>query len=111
MGRIPMDICPAGLKFAIFQQDKTSVMNEETAMATIDLWSEAPKNRYAAERMGRATSSADRIDAHSGRRRVNAMLAGLFVAINLAVLGALAPSVGNTVTALLTLPNLSAPSN
>ncbi len=73
------------------------------------IWSDTPKNRHAAERMGATYNSAETRDAFAGRRRTTVMLATVFLLINLAALAALTPVVVDTVTAITALPDLSAP--
>lgn len=76
---------------------------------TATVWSDTPKNRYAAERMGRPFAPAETTDAFAGRRRTTALLAGLFLLLNVAALAALAPSVISAVGSAITLPDLGAP--
>ena len=78
-------------------------------MTASAFWSDTPKNRHAAERMGTALPSSDTRDAHSVRRRTTVLLAGLFLLANVLMLGAMLPSVIDTVTAIVTLPDLAAP--
>lgn len=77
-------------------------------MTASTLWSDAPKNRHAAERSGIAMSATTR-DAHAVRRQSTVLAAGLFLVVNLALLASLAPAAIDTVTAAVTLTDLHAP--
>lgn len=77
-------------------------------MTASTLWSDAPKNRHAAERSGNAVSATPR-DAHAVRRQSTALAAGLFLVVNLAVLASLAPAAINTLASAVTLTDLHAP--
>lgn len=76
---------------------------------TATFWHDQPKNRYAAERAGLVLPSEHPRDAHAVRRRTTALLAGVFLAVNVALLAALAPAVMQSVGAAVTLPQLAAP--
>ena len=78
-------------------------------MTASTVWSDAPRNRYAAERKGMAFTPSDTRDAHSARRLTTVLVASIFLAVNLAALGVLMPSVIDTVSSVLTLPDLGAP--
>ncbi len=76
---------------------------------TASVWTDTPKNRYAAARGRSALPATDRPDASALRRRAGLLLAGVFLAVNLATLAALAPAAIPAAGAALSLPDLSAP--
>lgn len=77
-------------------------------MTASTLWSDAPKNRYAAERSGSAAHRAAP-DAHAARRQTTALAAGIFLAVNVVILAALTPTVIDTVSSIVTLTDIGAP--
>ena len=78
---------------------------------TATLWSTAPQNRYAAERMGIAHAPSQTRDAFALRRRTTVVLASLFLVLNIAALALLTPVVIETVTSVVSLPDLAPPTN
>ncbi|WP_159082463.1 hypothetical protein [Paragemmobacter aquarius] len=77
-------------------------------MTASTLWSDAPKNRYAAERSGLAANRAAP-DAHAARRHTTALAAGIFLAVNLVVLVTLTPTLIDTLSSIVTLTDVSSP--
>lgn len=77
-------------------------------MTASTVWSDAPKNRYAAERAGRAPHRAAP-DAHAARRHTTALAAVILLAVNVVILVTLTPTVIDTLSSIVTLTDLSAP--
>lgn len=78
-------------------------------MTASALWSDTPKNRHAAERMGATYTRSETRDAFASRRHTTVLLAGIFLLMNLAALAALTPVVVDAVTSMTALSDLSAP--
>lgn len=78
-------------------------------MTASTFWSDAPRNRHAAERRGIALSTATTRDAHAVRRQTTVVVAGLFLLVNVVLLASLLPGVIDTVSSVITLPYLGAP--